>query len=54
MVPECTANGTILKINNQGIKHIGHHYSTIKITMPKVLNKRAKKVLTNLKKYLKK
>lgn len=54
MVPECTGHGTILKIPNQGIKHIGHHYITVKIRIPNVLDKRSKKYLTNLKKHLKK
>ncbi len=49
-IPTCTENGKVLKINNEGINHNGHHYVTIKIQIPKVLDKRSKKILTNLKK----
>lgn len=53
-VPECTEDGKVLKINNQGINHVGHQYVTIKINIPKTLDKRTKKVLINLKKLNKK
>lgn len=50
VVPECTENGKVLRITNEGVNHIGHHYVTTRIQIPKILDKRTKRVLTNLKK----
>lgn len=52
-VPECTENDQVLRLENQGINHTGHHYVTIKIKIPKTLDKKTKRVLTNLKKIKK-
>jgi len=54
MIPECTSNGSVLKINNLGIKQIGNHYVTIYIDIPKTLDNRTKRTLKNLKKNKKK
>jgi len=53
-VPECSENGKVLKLTNQGINHVGSQYVTIKVTIPNNLDKCTKRVLTNLKKLKKK
>ena len=49
-VPECTQHGTVLKIDGFGIRRVGNHYVTVKVRMPQFLDKKTRKILTNLKK----
>ena len=49
-VPECTQHGVVLKMEKEGINHVGHQYVTIKVQIPKTLDKRVKRVLINIKK----
>lgn len=51
-IAECTGNGEVCKIEKEGIKHIGNHYVTIKVEIPKTLDKRAKRFLNKLRQEL--
>lgn len=48
-IAECTGNGAVTKIEKEGIKHIGNHYVTIHIEIPKVLDKKTKRILNKLR-----
>ncbi len=48
-VSECTGNAEVCKVEKEGIKHVGNHYVTIKVELPKTLDKKTKRFLNKLR-----